>query len=126
MNMTSSAGEPVNSPREMSLPFVSGNLKSGAIVPSGSMVDGVLAIRKLWEQRSGLSSAGFAANDYLKAANGLGSELRDEARDQGWRMSCENVDFGMNLSAPVCNAAWRYSIRLSPEAMIAAGLFLDL
>lgn len=52
MNITSNAGCPVNSPSETSLPFVSGNRKSGAVVPNGSMVDGVFAMRKLCEERA--------------------------------------------------------------------------
>src|SRR5579863_357524 len=44
MNMTSNAGAPLKSASETVLPFVSGREKSGATVPSGSMVEGVRAI----------------------------------------------------------------------------------
>src|ERR1700722_5804655 len=44
MKITSSADAPLKSASETSFPFVSGKLKSGAFVPSGSMVEGVKAI----------------------------------------------------------------------------------
>src|SRR6478609_4384771 len=56
MNMTNRAGWPVSSPSETSLPLVSGSRKSGATVPSGSMVDGVLAMRKIVRSDAAKSS----------------------------------------------------------------------
>ena len=48
MKITSSAGASLKSASETILPLVSGSLKSGAVVPSGSMVDGVSAMREMW------------------------------------------------------------------------------
>jgi hypothetical protein len=47
MNKTSSAGLSLKSVSETVFPFVSGKLKSGAVVPSGSMVEGVNAMREI-------------------------------------------------------------------------------
>ena len=44
MKMTSNAGDVLKSADETSFPVVSGSLKSGAVVPSGSMVEGVNAM----------------------------------------------------------------------------------
>ena|SRR6186713_3642179 len=48
MNMTSSAALSEKSPSATSLPRVSASLKSGATVPSFNIVDGVLAMEKLF------------------------------------------------------------------------------
>src|SRR5580692_507028 len=48
MNQTMSAGAPLKSASETNSPFVSGNSKSGAVVPSGSMVEGVSAMKRIW------------------------------------------------------------------------------
>src|SRR5580704_15328990 len=47
MKITSSAAWSLKVAGEMVFPFVSGSLKSGAVVPSGSMVEGVSDMRKL-------------------------------------------------------------------------------
>jgi hypothetical protein len=44
MKITSIAGAFLKSASETIFPFVSGNRKSGAVVPSGSMVEGVKAM----------------------------------------------------------------------------------
>ena len=47
MNKTSNADLSLKSASETVFPFVSGNLKSGAVVPSGSMVEGVNAMARI-------------------------------------------------------------------------------
>jgi hypothetical protein len=49
-----SAGETI-------LPLVSGSLKSGAVVPSGSMVEGVSAMQEMWR-----GPENFARGEMLK------------------------------------------------------------
>jgi len=48
MKTTSSAVWPLKSVSETVFPLVSGNRKSGAAVPSGSMVEGVSDMREMW------------------------------------------------------------------------------
>ena len=48
MKMTSNAGWSLKSASETVFPLVSGNRKSGAVVPSGSMVEGVNDMRGIW------------------------------------------------------------------------------
>jgi hypothetical protein len=48
MKITSSAGASLKSAGETIFPVVSGSLKSGAVVPSGSMVEGVSAMPEMW------------------------------------------------------------------------------
>ena len=47
MKITSSAALSLKSASETVFPLVSGSLKSGAAVPSGSMVEGVNAMREI-------------------------------------------------------------------------------
>jgi hypothetical protein len=49
MNITST-GLSWKSESETVLPLVSGKLKAGAGVPSGNMVDGVMAMQEMWRE----------------------------------------------------------------------------
>ncbi len=56
-NITSSAFAPMKSARLTVFPeTVSGSEKSGATVPSGNMVEGVKAMREIWEASPGVST----------------------------------------------------------------------
>jgi hypothetical protein len=48
MNKTSNAGLSLKSTDETVFPFVSGNVKSGAVIPRGSIVDAVNAMCGMW------------------------------------------------------------------------------
>src|SRR5437899_1488845 len=56
MKITTSAGLSLKLASENCLPAGSGNWKSGALVPSGNMVEGVNAMRRMWAASGGVSS----------------------------------------------------------------------
>ena len=61
MNMTSNADLSSKSASETVLPSVSGNLKSGAVMPRGSIVEGVSAMHEIWN-----GSWNFASGEVLE------------------------------------------------------------
>src|SRR5437660_9570908 len=59
MNTTTKAGAFLKSARETVFPFVSGSWKSGAFVPSGSIVELTATMEGIWD-RAGSLSNGFS------------------------------------------------------------------
>src|ERR1039458_660966 len=56
MNKTSNAGLSLKFTNETVFPLVSGNVKSGAVVPRGSMVEGVNAMCGMWNGAQNFAS----------------------------------------------------------------------